>query len=137
MSDKLTKLEIAGLEILGKRLKSIESSIGLRCAQDAEKWHNRQQHLAGFEDIESAQDAYGYGDITADELRAITEGLTASEPKTKYTIAHDAVCEFIASLDKELRDLRWSLLSDAEKDRINQQHTELAERIAKKREVTN
>jgi len=120
--DRETKFEIDWREELLARLQAplkvlqrkASKAIALRLAQ--------AQKLSEHVSEEEAHEAYGYGYITWDEYIVIKDHFDHAErSNTNMSAAEAALDElkdFMRRLQSAVRDLKWSALPEAEKQRI-------------------
>ena len=125
---KETKLTLAGLRIAETKLSKVVAGLSQKCAKDEER---RISRLSKYDSLEEAHEAYGYCEITLDELHAIEDGMSETL-ETKYTVAYRAVKSCLVDISAEIRELEWDLLSQEDRDHIKADHENLQTRIAAK-----
>jgi len=126
------KFEIQYRELLIRRLnyllvklnKEVDSEINGRIA--------RQDDIRSkYPDEEAAHEAFGWGYITEDEYLQIAGQLDSVNDPTTLSAARDELRDFIARLKREIKNFKWSMLSDKEKDDIQKSNEALKDRIQK------
>ena len=136
--DSATELEIEWRKELLARLQAPLKVLQRKASKEAEKRLARAQELSAYETEEEAHEAFGYGEITLDEYYSIKDRFDNVEPGGVTVTAAEAALEelqdFMHRLQSEIKDLEWSALPEAEKQRI--QASNEAYRAALKREHT-
>lgn len=133
MMNKTLAMEIDWREYLIKKLMPTCNSLQVAARKEKEKNEARLSTLRGYNTAEEAQDAYGYGSITREEYEAILDRIEtdkeAAATVTKNSAALEELSAFIARLQREVRDLRWETLPDAEKERIRTANSDYKEEL--------
>ena len=112
-----------------KRLAASLARVLTTYNKNAEKEHlERVARQAGlreaYPDEEAAQEAFGYGEISEAEYRAIVDQLDEANEPTMCSAARDELRQYIGRLRQGIRDFEWQLLPETEKERINKQNEE-------------
>lgn len=110
------KIEITAYEIVVKELKAAISRIQKRVDREIAKWEKSVQHAAGYESFEDAQNAYGYDEITLDELDNIgrifnDEGM----PETACIHAVKLLCNDLNSYKQDLDDMKLHAMTEKQR----------------------
>ncbi|GHU47910.1 hypothetical protein FACS1894120_6210 [Clostridia bacterium] len=125
------KFEIEWRKELIKRLEYPRKQLCSAREREKEKRTKQTQKLMKYESYDDAQEAYGYAEITAAELKRIEKMFDSLEDEPNLSISRAAYNElgnFLRRLRSDIRSLEWENLPDSEKERIER---ETAERHAK------
>jgi hypothetical protein len=135
------KFEIDCRELLIKKLQTAEKSLTKMKKKDIDKDKSLKglKNLINYKTIEDVDLAWGYAEITSekhDKLLKIFEGFEELEQgiETKSSVALEILREYTGRLKRDIRDFKWKLLPDSEKDRIHKSNEEFHEKIKRKRE---
>jgi cob(I)alamin adenosyltransferase len=113
------KEEIAWKKEFIKRLQTPIKSLEKAVDKEKAKAEARLAKARTFESFEEAQDAYGYGEITLEELEdfvAIAKNATTTF-KTSKSLALAELHRMIRQAEKDIKDLEFMMLPDQEKDK--------------------
>jgi hypothetical protein len=116
-----TQFEIEWRKLLIKRLENPLKLLQAAQGNETQKAIEKTSKLVKFDSYEDAQEAYGYGDITMDELDRIKDMFDGAENKPEQTsigAATDELFHIISRLRSDVRSFEWTLLPDEEKERI-------------------
>ena len=133
------KLELAGLRYLYKRLQPLLKNLQSGVAQEDQKRKEHFESLCEYKTVEDAQEAYGYQEITNDELYEIMDMLEFGEDEmqkvvTKRTVALCILQDFLRQLEKNALEFEYEQLTDAEKAARAERQKQWEQRVAKLRE---
>ena len=87
------------------------------------------ERLCKFKDTDEAAEAYGYGDITAEEYQEVCDALEKGAAfveftKTPKAAALEILKDFMVRQKHEIVDLEWSMKSPKEQERIRKENEE-------------
>ncbi len=128
------KYEIKVREILLKRLKHPAELLEVAAKKDNDHREERVNNAREYKTFEEAQDAYGWGMISEDELMRITKALEEDEEykettRTPTEIANEMLREFMTKLEGDIRSFRFELLPPEEQERIHKESEERRARV--------
>jgi hypothetical protein len=133
------KFEIDCRELLIKKLQTTEKSLKKMKEKEIEKNLKRLSELTKYETLEDVEWAWGYAEITSEEHDKLLKMFEKSEEieqggVTLASAALEILRDYTGRLKRDIRDFKWELLPDSEKDRINKSNEEFHEEIKRKRE---
>lgn len=114
MKDNSIKLEYEACQWIRGKLELIEKTLLTKVGKESEKWAAKRSKIAKFESYVEAQEAYGYGSITEDELNMayeFFEGKESIQPENKYTIALSIVRREIQSIKTTCAHLEYEMMT--------------------------
>lgn len=86
---------------------------------------------------DDAHEAWGYGYITEDEYRTIAGQLADADKPTVTSAARDILCDVLARMRQEIRDLKWEALPEAERERIRKSNADYKDNLKRLKEATH
>jgi len=125
--------EIEWRKALLAKLVRVQTTMNKAVAAEEEAANARRYELRQYQTKEEAQEAYGYGDISLEEYRAIVDDFESKPAPTVTSAARDALREYINRLRREIRDFEWAMLPDEEKERIHRSSEEYKAALRKRR----
>jgi len=126
--------EIEWRKALIAKLVRVQTTMNKAAAAEEEAANVRRDELRQYQTKEEAQEAYGYGDISLEEYRAIVDDFESNPTITVMCAARDDLREYINRLRREIRDFEWAMLPDEEKERIHRRSAEEKAALRKRRE---
>lgn len=69
---------------------------------------------------DEAHEAFGWGYITEEEYRTIAEQLESVNAPTITSAARDELRDILSRLRKDIRDLEWEAMPEADRERVRQ-----------------
>lgn len=128
--DQAHQLEIDCRQMVVDRLARVLTKLN----KDADAEHtaavDRQAELrASYPTADDAHEAWGWGYITEAEYNAIANQLSEADMPTVTSAARDTLRDILAHLRREIRDLKWEALPEAEKERIRKVQSDYREGI--------
>lgn len=120
--------EIKCRKYLVKRLGVLRRDIEKTVAKEKAVRESRVKELCEYEDIDQAQEAYAYGNITLEEYDAIRDvlekGIQFAESKTPKSAALEILIDFMVRQNREIQDFEWELKTPEERERIEKFNAE-------------
>ena len=127
-------LEIEWRKLLIARLSPVLTRLNkVSAAEKAVEEERTAEIRALYPTEEAAHDAFGYGEITEDEYRSIVEGLNVITVSAT-SAARDELKSIMACLRRQIKDLEWEMLPEAEKDRIKQSNERYRDELKQRRD---
>jgi hypothetical protein len=117
---KKKNLEIEWRETLVKALQPSLKSLVKKHEKELEKKRMLREKLSVYNTEEEAKEAFGYGDITEEEYRQITdefEIFDMTADMTAVSASLDELIHIISRLKSEIRYFEWEDLPEEEKTR--------------------
>jgi len=125
--------EIEWRKALVSRLVRVQTTMNKAAAAEEEAANARRDELRQYQTKEEAIEAYGYGDISLEEYRAILDDFESKPAPTVTSAARDALREYINRLRRDIRYFEWEMLPDEEKERVHRSNEEKKAALRKRR----
>ncbi|OPY61140.1 MAG: hypothetical protein A4E56_02247 [Pelotomaculum sp. PtaU1.Bin065] len=126
--------EIEWRKLLITKLSRALTALNKSAAAEKEATITRQAEIRElYPTKEEAHEAFGYGYITEEEWRSIAEQLESVNAPTITSAARDELRDILSRLRKDIRDLEWEAMPEADRERVRQN---IAKHKDKRRAVT-
>lgn len=127
-------LEIKVRTILLKRLNNSAELLKAAARKEAQKREERVESVREYKTFEEAQDAYGWGLLTAAEFQNVSKTLESGDvyietSRTPTELADEMLREFMSRIEREICSFEFELLPADEQARIRKESEERRARM--------
>ena len=135
MSNKVeNKFEIKCREIAIKKLVTPINQLTKLVASEKEKREEAFKALSVYQTYEEIQDVFAYGEMTEEERYLAIELLENHDVEMTNIVTNNSAAlsilqDMVARLNREIKEFKWSSLSDEEKATIELENTKHREYI--------
>lgn len=130
--------EIKVRTILLKRLNHSAELLKAAARKEADKRKERVESVREYKTFEEAQDAYGWGLLTAEEFQNVSKALESGDAyietgRTPTELADEMLHEFMGRIEREISSFEFKLLPPEEQARIRKGSEERRMRMEARR----
>lgn len=130
--------EIKVRTILLKRLNHSAELLKAAARKEADRRKERVESVREYKTFEEAQDAYGWGLLTAAEFQNVSKALESGDAyietgRTPTELADEMLHEFMGRIEREISSFEFELLPPEEQARIRKESEERRIRMEARR----